>query len=50
MTALQLFNWFSKRYLGTFLGIWLSTTILGMMTKFSLLHIYKDFPIMKEAE
>lgn len=51
MTALQLFNWFSKRYLGTVLGIWLSVTIFGMMTKFRALQIYKDFfPSMKLAE
>lgn len=46
MTALQLFNWFSKQYLGTILGLWLSATSLGMMTKFLLLHIYYYFPSM----
>ena len=43
-TALQLFNWFSKRYLGLILGIWLSSEVLGLMTEFAVLGIYHDFP------
>ena len=49
-TALQLFNWFSKRYLGTVLGVWLGSEILGLMSKFAVLGIFSFFPSWEIAE
>lgn len=49
-TALQLFNWFSKRFLGTVLGVWLSAQCFGLMTKFAALKIYRYFPSLDYAE
>jgi hypothetical protein len=44
MMALQLFNWFSKRVLGTILGCWVAMEFVGLITKFSALGIYEYFP------
>lgn len=43
MITLQLFNWFSKRVMGTVLGIWLAFQSLGLVTKFLSLGIYASF-------
>jgi len=47
--TLQLFNWFSKRTLGTVLGIWLATQSLGLMSKFRILNIWSYFPDFEKA-
>ncbi len=47
--TLQLFNWFSKRTLGTVLGIWLATQSLGLMSKFLILNVWSYFPDFEEA-
>lgn len=49
-TALQLFNWFSKRLLGTILGLWMASQCFGLMTKFGIMGIYEYFPSMNYAE
>lgn len=49
MMALQLFNWFSKRVLGTILGCWVAMEFIGLMTKFLALRIYEYFPDFDQA-
>lgn len=51
MITLQLFNWFSKRVMGTVLGIWFAFQSLGLVTKFLSLGIYQSyFPDFELAE
>jgi sugar phosphate permease len=48
--TIQLFNWFSKRILGTVLGFWLAAQSLGLITKFVILGIWSYFPNFYNAE
>ena len=49
LMTIQLFNWFSKRKLGTVIGVWLFFEGLGLMAKFRILNIYSYFPNFKNA-
>lgn len=49
MMTLQLFNWFSKKVLGTILGCWVAMEFLGLITKFLALGIYEYFPDFERA-
>lgn len=47
--TIQLFNWFSKKVLGSILGCWVAMEFLGLMTKFATLDIFKYFPDFDRA-
>jgi hypothetical protein len=47
---LQLFHWFSKRRLGSVLGMFLLAENLGVIAKFHILGIWEYFPDIRLAE
>lgn len=48
--TIQLFNWFSRRRIGTVIGLFMAAQSLGLIFRFTLTGTFKEFPDEDAAE